>query len=98
MDLLVVRLLFIAVVTLTCFVIKPFNLPAQMDAVVGAAIGFGIVVFEWKLRRVSLKRLIGAAIGSVLGICGAYLFASGHSQQCASRKHPKLPADPGHAA
>ena len=68
MDLLVVRLLFIAVVTLTCFVIKPFNLPAQMDAVVGAAIGFGIVLFEWKLRRVSLKRLIGAAIGSVLGI------------------------------
>ena len=75
MDLLVVRLLFIAVVTLTCFVIKPFNLPAQMDAVVGAAIGFGIVLFEWKLRRVSLKRLIGAAIGSVLGIIGAYLFA-----------------------
>jgi len=74
-DLLVVRLLFIAVVTLTCFVIKPFNLPAQMDAVVGAAIGFGIVLFEWKLRRVSLKRLIGAAIGSVLGIVGAYLFA-----------------------
>ena len=32
MDLLVVRLLFIAVVTLTCFVIKPFDLPAKMDA------------------------------------------------------------------
>jgi uncharacterized protein YacL len=28
-----------------------------------------------RLRQVSLKRLIGAVIGSVLGICGAYLFS-----------------------
>ena len=42
---------------------------------VGALVGAGIVLFEWKLRAVSLKRLIGAAIGSILGICGAYLFA-----------------------
>ena len=32
-------------------------------------------MFEWRLRRISLKRLIGAAIGSVLGIVGAYLFS-----------------------
>ena len=37
--------------------------------------GLAIVLFEWRLRLVSLKRLIGAAIGSVLGIVGAYLFA-----------------------
>ncbi|MFZ0758958.1 MAG: PIN domain nuclease, partial [Candidatus Sulfotelmatobacter sp.] len=42
---------------------------------VGALLGAGIVLFEWKLRAVSLTRLIGAAIGSILGICGAYLFA-----------------------
>ena len=41
----------------------------------GALIGIAIVVFEWRLRLVSLTRLIGAAIGSVLGIFGAYLFA-----------------------
>lgn len=75
MDLLLIRLLFVAVVTLTCYLIKPFNLPAQMDAIVGVGIGLSIVLFEWKLRGVSLKRLIGAAIGSVLGIFGAYLFA-----------------------
>ena len=97
MDLLVVRLLFIAVVTLTCFVIKPFNLPAQMDAVVGAAIGFGIVLFEWKLRRVSLKRLIGAAIGSVLGIIGAYLFALVLRNSLPAWQYPKLSTDPGNA-
>jgi len=74
-DLIFVRLLFIIVVGATCFVIEPFNLPRPYDAGVGALIGAAIVLFEWKLRKVSLKRLIGAAIGSILGICGAYLFA-----------------------
>jgi uncharacterized protein YacL len=74
-DLILVRLLFIVVVAVTCFVIEPFGLARNLDAGVGALIGVGIVVFEWKLRTVSLKRLIGAAIGSFLGICGAYLFA-----------------------
>ena len=75
MDILFVRLILILVVAVTCFVIEPFNLPRPLDAGVGAVIGAAIVLFEWKLRMVSLKRLIGAAIGSVLGICGAYLFA-----------------------
>ena len=75
MDLIFVRLLFVIVVAVTCFVIEPFGQTRNIDAGVGALIGAAIVVFEWKLRTVSLKRLIGAAIGSFLGICGAYLFA-----------------------
>ena len=75
MDIIFVRLLFIFVVAVTCFVIQPFGRPAPVDAGIGAVIGATIVIFEWKLRTVSLKRLIGAAIGSILGICGAYLFA-----------------------
>ena len=75
MDLILVRLLFVIVVSVTCYVIAPFGLPRNLDAGIGALVGAGIVVFEWKLRTVSLKRLIGAAIGSILGICGAYLFA-----------------------
>jgi uncharacterized protein YacL len=74
-DLIFVRLLFVVVVAVTCFVIEPFGLTRNADAGVGALLGTAIVVFEWKLRMVSLKRLIGAAIGSCLGICGAYLFA-----------------------
>ena len=75
MDIIFVRLLFVVVVSITCYVIQPFGRPAPVDAGIGALIGAAIVVFEWKLRTVSLKRLIGAAIGSILGICGAYLFA-----------------------
>jgi len=74
-DIIFVRLLFVVVVAVTGFVIAPFNLPRAWDAGVGALVGASIVLFEWKLRSVSLKRLIGAAIGSILGICGAYLFA-----------------------
>src|SRR6266851_4075301 len=74
-DLILVRLLFVLVVAVTCYVIEPFGLPSKLNAGVGALIGLSIVLFEWRLRRVSLTRLIGAAIGSILGICGAYLFA-----------------------
>src|ERR1700736_1975357 len=74
-DLILVRLLFVLVVAVTCYVIVPFGLPSKLDAAVGALVGLAIILFEWRLRRVSLKRLIGAAIGSILGICGAYLFA-----------------------
>ena len=75
MDLFLVRFIFVLVVTVTCYFIAPFRLPSKLDAAIGAVIGLAIVLFEWKLRRVSLKRLIGAAIGSILGIFGAYLFA-----------------------
>ena len=75
MDLVLVRLLFIIVVSVASYFIEPFRLSRPQDAAVGALVGAGIVLFEWKLRTVSLKRLIGAAIGSLLGICGAYLFA-----------------------
>ena len=75
MDVLVIRLLFVIFVGVICFLIRPFNLPSNLDAVAGLLIGAAIIVFEWRLRAVSLKRLIGAAIGSILGIFGAYLFA-----------------------
>jgi uncharacterized protein YacL len=74
-DLILIRVLFVLIVSVTCYLIEPFGLPSKLDGGVGAAIGLAIVLFEWKLRRISLKRLIGAAIGSVLGIFGAYLFS-----------------------
>jgi len=74
-DVVLIRLLFVIFVGLTCFLIRPFGLPSNLDAGVGLLVGAAIVAFEWRLRVMSLKRLIGAAIGSVLGIIGAYLFA-----------------------
>ncbi len=75
MDLILVRIFFIVIVAVTCFLIQPFGRTPRFDAAIGLIIGLAVVFFEWKLRRISLKRLIGAAIGSFLGIVGAYLFA-----------------------
>jgi uncharacterized protein YacL len=75
LDLILVRLLFVIVVAVASYFIEPFRLSKLQDGGVGAIVGAAIVLFEWKLRSVSLKRLIGAAFGSILGICSAYLFA-----------------------
>src|SRR5438874_739837 len=72
-DLLVIRILFILIVGLFGYFLRPFNLDAPIAAIAGAVLGAAIVVFEIRLKQVSLKRLIGAAFGSVLGILGAYL-------------------------
>ena len=75
MDIAIIRVIFVIVVAGICYVLQPFGLEAWQDVVVGAAIGLAVILFEVRLRVVSLKRLIGAAIGSVLGIFGAYLFS-----------------------
>ncbi len=44
-----------------------------MGALGGFLFAMGVILFEVRLRRASLRRLIGAATGSILGILGAYL-------------------------
>ncbi len=75
MDLVLIRAIFVLVVAAVCYFTRPFGLAPINDAIVGLAIGLAIVLFEMRLRQISLKRLIGAAIGSILGIFGAYLFS-----------------------
>ena len=75
MDVVLIRFLFAIIVGVICYFLRPFNLPSNLDAAAGLLIGCAIILFEWRLRVMSLKRLIGSAIGSVLGIFGAYLFA-----------------------
>jgi uncharacterized protein YacL len=78
MDLIIIRLVFIAVVAIACYTLQPFGLakfPAWTAGCAGIGIGILVVLFEARLRVVSLKRLIGAVIGSILGILGAYLFS-----------------------
>jgi uncharacterized protein YacL len=72
-DLLLIRILFILIVGLVGFYLRPFGLNAPIAAAAGVVLGSAIVLFEIRLKQVSLKRLIGAAFGSVLGILGAYL-------------------------
>ncbi|HXA79932.1 MAG TPA: PIN domain-containing protein [Opitutaceae bacterium] len=75
MDLLFIRLLFVVFIGCAAWFLPPFGLSPPVAAAVGAAVGVAVVVFEIRVKTVSLKRLIGAAFGSLLGICGAYLIA-----------------------
>ena len=75
MDLVLVRVLFVIILAAICYHLQPFNLDRPFAAGAGVILALGVIVFEDRLRRVSLKRLIGAAIGSILGIFGAYLFS-----------------------
>jgi uncharacterized protein YacL len=75
LDLIIVRICFIGILAATGYVLRPFQLHPITAGVTGAIIG-GLVVFaESRVRQISLKRLIGAAIGSILGILGAFLFS-----------------------
>jgi len=74
-SLLIIRIAFILLLTLAAWVLKPFNLADGFAAGVGLAFGVLIVVFEIQVRKTTLKRLFGAAFGSLLGIIGAYLIS-----------------------
>jgi hypothetical protein len=74
-DLQIVRVIFVLLLTLSGLFLKPFGLGPLFGALAGLVFGLGVVFFEIRLKQVSLKRLIGAAIGAVLGIFGAYLMS-----------------------
>jgi uncharacterized protein YacL len=74
-GLLIIRLLFVALLGCAGFFLRLFDLQAPVSAGVGVAAGLAGVLFEIQVRKISLKRLIGAAVGSILGILGAYLIA-----------------------
>ena len=71
-----IRAVFCAVFIFSCYYFQPFELTKPWAAVVGGVASAAIVVFEVRLRKTSLKQLIGAAIGSILGISGAAMIGS----------------------
>ncbi|HUA82286.1 MAG TPA: PIN domain-containing protein [Bryobacteraceae bacterium] len=74
-DLLIIRLIFVALLASASYFLRPFDLQAPAAAALGVVLGAAVVVFEIRIKQVSLKRLIGAAFGSVLGMLGAYLIS-----------------------
>ena len=75
MDLFALRLLFILIFTVACWFFRPFGINQWTAAGCGAIVSALIILFELRVRALSLKRLFGAVIGSLLGITGAFLFS-----------------------
>ncbi len=74
-EMLVVRFTFAVVLTITAYYFQPFGLTKVLSAIYGILAAAAIILFESRLRQISLKRLIGAAVGSTLGICGATMIS-----------------------
>ncbi len=72
-DMLGFRLIFLVCCAVAGFHFRPFSVSKEMGALGGFVFAMGVILFEVRLRRASLRRLIGAATGSILGILGAYL-------------------------
>ena len=80
-DVVLIRLLFAAILIAAGYLLKPIAEDPWISAGVGALIAICIILFELRIRRATLKTLIGAAAGSILGIVGAYLIGSLISRQ-----------------
>jgi uncharacterized protein YacL len=74
-EMAVVRSVFILILMAASYHLRPFHLSGLNSALLGALLGFFFVMFEMRLERASLKRLIGAAVGSILGILGALMIS-----------------------
>lgn len=82
LDIIVIRVVFTLILVLAGYWIQPVP-PAVgnsvgissrlLSAFIAALLAVGIILFELRIRKASLKTLIGAAIGSTLGIVGASL-------------------------
>jgi uncharacterized protein YacL len=80
-DLILIRLVFTALLVAAGYVLHPIHGRPLLSAGIAAIIAFAIIMFERRIQRASLKTLIGAAVGSILGIVGAYLIGSLISSQ-----------------
>jgi len=74
-DIMVVRTIFALTLTFAAYYTQPFGFSGIYAVLVGLASALGIIYFEHRLKRASLKRLIGAAVGSIMGIVGAFLIS-----------------------
>src|SRR5580700_7302098 len=72
-DQLVVRGVFAVACVAAGYHFHPFSLSRTAAAIVGLLFSISVFLFEIRLQRASLRRLIGGAFGSILGIVGAYL-------------------------
>jgi uncharacterized protein YacL len=94
-NVILIRLVFTAILVSSGYVLHPVSgewlastglvsgLQASKitSALAAAFIALAIIFFEVRIRRASLKTLIGAAVGSIMGIIGAYLIGSLISRQ-----------------
>lgn len=72
-DIIFIRVALVCTLVAAAAYLRPFELNPWVAGFCGGVAAGIIILFEIRLNRASLKRLIGAAMGSLLGILGAFL-------------------------
>ncbi|MGA8012600.1 MAG: PIN domain-containing protein [Candidatus Acidiferrales bacterium] len=72
-DMLALKVVFSAVCVVVGYHFRPFSISPEAGAGAGLLFAIAVIFFETRLQKISLRRLIGASAGSILGILGAYL-------------------------
>ncbi len=90
-DVLMIRVGFVVLLALTGYALNPLKLNEHFEAseevrrllsgIIGSIVGLMVIGLEMRARQVSLKSVIGAAVGSILGIVGAYMIGTLISHQ-----------------
>lgn len=90
-DTLIIRVFFVLLLGVVGYMLNPFaktlwlsesdSLRHLVSGLLGVIFAIAIIFFEVRVRQATLKTLIGAALGSILGIIGAYLIGSLISSQ-----------------
>jgi uncharacterized protein YacL len=84
LDVLIIRISFVLLLALMGYLINPLAVTTHLgdasretrqilSALIAVSFAGCVIAFEMRARQATLKTLIGAAIGSILGIIGAYL-------------------------
>lgn len=82
-DTLIIRIIFVLALGLVGYLLNPLaethwlndypEIRRDLSGTLGILFALAIILFEIRVRQATLKTLIGAALGSILGIIGAYL-------------------------
>ena len=69
------RVIFAALFTAAAFFLQPFRLSEEVALSLGLLFSVAIILLEMRIRHSSLNTLVGAALGSLLGLLGASLIS-----------------------
>jgi uncharacterized protein YacL len=72
-DVILIRLVFTGILVASGYLLHPVLGYRFISAACAALIALATIFFERRIRRASLKTLIGAAVGSIMGILGGFL-------------------------
>lgn len=75
-DITLIRAVFIAAFVGAGYLLKPVYGKPALSAIAALILALSIIFFETRIRKASLKTLIGGAVGSIMGIIGATLIGA----------------------